>query len=409
MINLNLKKRLFIPKFYPYIKDYSHRWEVWMGSAGSGKSYTIAQKIVIRCCTEKIRILVCRKTGATLRNTCFSLLKEILDKWKITSYVKVRETDMNIRFPNGSEIILLGLDEETKLLSLNNIGCIWIEEAFEVSQDIAEQLNLRMRGKNSNQQIIMSFNPISKNSWLYNFCNNPPESYLYIHSTFNTNPFLSDEYVASLKELYTRNPAKARVFCDGQWGVDAEGLVFSNWKVEEFDAMELAKQGLEIRNGSDLGWVDKTSIIRSLYDKPNKKIYIFDEFYRSGCQYDDILQAIHNMQIGKGKIYFDSAEPRAIEYLRSKGVNAYACIKGADSVKARIMFLQDNQIIVHPSCKNLINELENFSYIKSKKTGEWTEDTTHEWSHAIDGLGYAYSDIYTNKKLKTMSKSALGL
>lgn len=73
------------------------------------------------------------------------------------------------------------------------------------------------------------------------------------------------------------------------------------------------------------------------------------------------------------------------------------------------MFLQDNLIVVHPDCKNFITELENFSYIKSKQTGEYTEDTTHEYSHAIDACRYAYSDIYTQTKLKTFNKSAFGL
>ena len=73
------------------------------------------------------------------------------------------------------------------------------------------------------------------------------------------------------------------------------------------------------------------------------------------------------------------------------------------------MFLQDHLIIVHPRCKNFITELENFSYIKSKQTGEWTEDTTHEWSHAIDACRYGYSDIYCNTKLKTLDKSVLSL
>lgn len=75
---------------------------------------------------------MCRRYGSTLRNTCFSLFKEILEKWKLTQYVKIKETDFSITFPNGSQIIMMGLDEETKLLSLNNIGTIWIEEAYEV-------------------------------------------------------------------------------------------------------------------------------------------------------------------------------------------------------------------------------------------------------------------------------------
>ena len=332
-----------------------------------------------------------------------------MNKWKLTPYVKIRETDFNIKFPNGSEIIFTGLDEETKLLSLNNIGVIFIEEAFEVPQAIVEQLNLRLRGKVKNQQIMMAFNPISKNSWLFDFCNNPPDSYLFTHSTYKDNPFLTAEYVASLEELYKRNPAKARVFCDGEWGVNPDGLVLTNWTTQDFNPLDLAAKGYEHRAGMDLGWVDKTAIIDSLYDRKNKTIYVFNEFYKSGCQLSELVDALKDMNLTKTKVYVDAAEPRSIEYFRNNGINATACAKGKDSVKAGLMFLQDNRIVVHPSCRNFINELENFSYIQSKLTGEWTEDTTHEYSHAIDACRYGYSDIYTQTKLKTFDKSVLGL
>lgn len=381
-----------------------------MGSAGSAKSYFITQKIIVRCCKEPIKVLVCRRTGATLRNTCFSLFKDILTKWQLIQLVKVRETDFNIKFPNGSEIIFIGLDEETKLLSLNNIGVIFIEEAFEVPQSIVEQLNLRLRGNVLNQQIILAFNPISKNHWLYNFCEKaPPSSFIYIHSTYKDNPFLSAEYIAELEELYKRNPAKARIFCDGVWGVNPEGLVITNWKKEEFDFMDLAASGLEHRVGMDLGWVDKSAIIDTLYDKENHIIYVFNEFYKSGCQLSELASAIGDMNLRKSKIYVDAAEPRSIQFFKNEGINAIPCAKGKDSVKAGLMFLQDNLIVVHPRCKNFIMELENFSYIKSKVTGEWTEETTHEFSHAIDACRYGYSDIYTSKKMKSINKSALSL
>ena len=409
-INLNLKKGLFVPKFYPMLFDYSHRWEIYMGSAGSAKSYFITQKLIIRACREPIKILVCRRTATTIRNTCFSLFKEILTKWQILPYIKIRETDFNIKFPNGSEIIFIGLDEETKLLSLNNIGCIFIEECFEVPKNIVEQLNLRLRGATPNQQILMAFNPISRNHWLYDFCEvSPPNSFIFIHSTYKDNPFLNTEYIAELEELYTRNPQKARIFCDGEWGVDAEGLVITNWRAQEFDAFELASNGLEHRAGIDLGWIDKSAIIDSLYDKQNKTIYVFNEFYKSGCQLSELATAIKDMNLSKTKLYVDAAEPRSIQFFKNEGINAYPCAKGKDSVKAGLMFLQDNLIIVHPSCKFLITELENFSYIKSKQTGEYTEDTTHEWSHAIDALRYGYSDIYCNKKLRSIDKGVLSL
>lgn len=409
-IHLKLNKGLFVPKFYPLLFDYSHRWEVYMGSAGSAKSYFITQKLIVRACREKIKILVCRRTGTTIRNTCFSLFKEILTKWQLLPYVKIRETDFNIKFPNGSEIIFIGLDEETKLLSLNGIGVIFIEEVFEVPKAIVEQLNLRLRGSTPNQQIIMAFNPISRNHWLYDFCEvSPPSSFIFIHSTYKDNPFLNAAYVAQLEELYSRNPAKARIYCEGKWGVDAEGLVITNWREQEFNVMELAAAGLEHRAGLDIGWVDKTAIIDTLYDKDNKTIYVFNEFYKSGCQLSEIAEAAKAMNLTKTKIYVDSAEPRSIQYFKQEGLAAYPCAKGKDSVKAGLMFLQDNLIIVHPTCRNFITELENFSYIKSKLTGEYTEDTTHEWSHAIDACRYAYSDIYVKSKLKSINKANFSL
>ena len=360
-INLTLKKGLFIPKFFPLLFDYSKRWQFWCGSPGSGKSYTIAQRIIISCTKEPIRVLVCRRYATTLRNSCFALFKEILTKWRLLPYVKIKETDMSITFPNGSQIIMVGLDTEEKLLSLTNISTVWVEEAYEVEKSKVEQLNLRMRGTAANQQLILSWNPISKHSWLYEFTvKNPPENSVFIHSTYKDNPFLNPEYVQALDEMEIRNPEKYRVYGRGEWGVDSSGLVIKNWKTGGFDAMELAA-------------------------------------------------AIKDMNLAKSKIKVDAAEPRTIQFFRNEGINAEGAAKGKDSVKAGLMFLQDNLIIVHPKCQNFITELENFSYIKSKQTGEWTEDTTHEWSHAIDACRYAYSDIYTNKQLKTLSKTSLSL
>ena len=409
-VNLKLSKKLFEPKFYPYLFDYSHRWEFYMGSAGSGKSYFITQKLIIRACQEPIRILVCRRYGTTIRQTVFSLFKEVLTRWKLLPLVKINESDFRIRFPNGSEIIFTGLDEETKLLSLNDIGTIFVEEAYEVPLSIVEQLNLRMRGRTKNQQIIMAWNPISKESWLYDFSiAQPPENSIFLHSTYKDNPFLSKEYIASLEELYTRNPSKARIYCDGEWGIIDEGLVFKNWKVKEFDYSNFSNIGYERRAGSDLGYIDPTTIVDTWFDNAGHRIYVTSCFYRSGCQLDTVAVEMEKMIGKRTKCYMDCAEPRSIDFFKQRGFNTRPCLKGQNSVAARITFLQNHEIIVHPNCQDLIRELENFSYIKDKRTEKYTENTTHEYSHAIDALGYAYSDIYTNNKLKTLDKSVLGL
>ena len=80
----------------------------------------------------------------------FADMKIRLKEWKIEQYVNINQTNMTITFPNKSQMIFIGLDTETRLLSLANISCIFIEEAFEVEKTFVEQLNLRMRGKEPN-------------------------------------------------------------------------------------------------------------------------------------------------------------------------------------------------------------------------------------------------------------------
>jgi phage terminase large subunit len=192
--------------------------------------------------------------------------------------------------------------------------------------------------------------------------------------------------------------------------VNTEARVITNYRVEEFDAMELAAAGFEPRNGVDVGWVDKTAIILSLYDKENKTIYVYDEYYKSGSQLNEIAAAAKEMNIGKTKLYVDNSEPRTIQYLRQEGLNAHPCSKGKDSVKAGYMFLQDHLIVVHPKCENLIIEFENLCYAKSKLTGEFTDEfLDHSYTHACDALRYGCSDIYTSTKLKTLNKTAFSL
>ena len=410
-MQINIHARTFSAKFLPLLNDYSHRWEIYKGSAGSGKSHFITQKIIIKALREKRRVMVCRRYGTTMRNSVFKLFKDVIESFKITHLTRIKESDMSITLPNGSEIIFVGLDNEEKLLSIAGITDVFIEEVYEVPKEIVDQLNLRMRGKAPNQQIYMAFNPISAKHWLYDFCEGStrPESSVYSQSTFRDNPFLPDEYVKALEDMYRTNPNKARVFCDGEWGADVEGLVYKNHILSDFDINELIKKGLEVRVGIDWGFVDPTTVVVSLFDKAKKEIYVIGEFYKRGATLEEIKEGIVMLGISKQKMYCDGAEPDKVDYLRRNGFNAVSAKKGAGSVKAGISFLQDMRIICHESCVNVAAELGNYVYLKDKKTGQYVEDSyDHDFSHTMDALRYSYSDLYSAARL-TSAKLMLGI
>lgn len=403
---INIDRKVFNDAFYPYLFDYSHRYEVYRGSAGSGKSHFIAQKMVLKALKSERRALICRRFGSDIRDSVFELFKDALNSFKILDYCKVNKSDRTITLPNGSQLIFKGLDDETKLLSLQNISDIFIEEVYQCDKGIIEQLNLRMRGKAPNQQIFMAFNPISAKHWLYDFCEvNPPKSFFYHVSTYKDNNFLTPEYIAALEEQLITNPRRAEVFVKGNWGVLVDDLVYPNHEIRDFDINELLQNNkLEIRCGMDTGFVDPTAIVTTLYDKENSIIYIIDEYYKSGATLDDAVDAItYKMKIKKHKIYVDSADPRAISYYSSKGIRAEKAKKGKNSVRLGMSFLQNHKIVCHSKCVNVAAELENFVYLKDKATGELCEDKMdHRYSHSLDAIRYAYSDLYTAKKFKVI-------
>lgn len=415
MVNINLKlsRSIFNEVYMPHLMDYSKRYEVYYGGAGSGKSVFIGQKLVAKACKYVRKVLVIRKYGTTLKDSVFQLIVDNLKKWQLYEHCTINLSTYTIVLPNGSMFLFKGLDDSEKIKSITDITDIWAEEATELTEDDFTQLDLRLRALADDLQFMCSFNPVSKANWVYKKWFDPKalidfEVTMILKTTYKDNRFLPASYIKALEEKMYSNPVYYKVYALGEFAV-AEGLVITNWEKKDFNYMELA-QTLDHRTGMDLGFTDPSAVIDSLYDKDNKTIYIFNEFYKRGCQLSELAQAIFDMGLKKSKIMVDSAEPRSREYFRSKGINATPCTKGADSVKAGLMFLQDHKIVVHPSCKNFIIELENFSYIKSKKTGEWTDDTTHEFSHAIDALRYAYSDIYAAPRTaKTISKNALGL
>lgn len=160
-VNIDINSR-----FDPIYTD-DMRFIILRGSAGSGKSYAMGQRVILSMLENKVKWLILRKTGRTLRESVFSLLKAIISDINLTSYFMINKTDMSIEFkPTGSSIVMSGLDDVEKLKSIHGIDKVWIEEATEITEADFKQVNLRLRGVGKKHQIYLSFNPVDQNHWI---------------------------------------------------------------------------------------------------------------------------------------------------------------------------------------------------------------------------------------------------
>ena len=289
------------------------------------------------------------------------------------------------------------------------------EEVTEVEKEIYDQINLRMRGRAKSQQIFLSFNPISMHHWLHALCvENPPKSFKLIHSTYKNNKFLNQAYINALEELYITNPRKSAVYCDGLWGQDPDGLVFPNARAHTFNIEDVMKRkNIELRVGLDTGTKDASALIVSLIDQTTRELFIIQEMYKTDLTLDQLYNEILKMDILKyGKpIYVDSADLRAINYLKSRHIKVVPATKGSGSIEMGVTFLQNYIINIHPTCINSIKEFETYSYQKDKKTGLYIDGKYEKvyGDHAIDACRYSLSTIYTNNTIKILNKRNLGL
>jgi phage terminase large subunit len=406
---LKISPKIFNKVYLPYVLDYSHRVNLYIGSAGSGKSVFVVQKILIKALNEKRRVLLVRKVARTLKNTIFQQVLDTLAFFQVLDMCKVNKSDYHIELPNGSVLLFSGLDDSEKLKSLVNISDIVIEEASEITLDDFSQLDIRLRSPLKNNQIYLMTNPISKANWVYKYFyenKNLPDTFI-LHTTYKDNRFLKPEYIRSLENLQHTNPTYYRIYALGEFGA-LNQKVFTNYRIGEPPAHAEKLQRIV---GLDFGYtVDPTTIIVSLVDTKNKKLYIIDELYEKGLLNDAIAKAIQIMELSAEIIIADSAEQKSIDEIKRYGIpRIRPSIKGPGSVQFGIQKLQQYEVIISSRCPRTFEEFENYTYKKDRSTGEYTNQPEDAFNHCIDALRYSLQIVEGKPQLRTTTKQSLGL
>lgn len=386
---------------------------VFYGGAGSGKSYAIAQILVYKALKSKRKILVLRKVNRTTKNSTFQLLLDTLDRFKILGLCNVNKTDFSIVLPTGSIFLCMGLDDPEKIKSITGLTDAWLEEATEFTVDDFSQVDLRIRDpKAQHQQIYLSFNPVSRASWCYLhfFADNPDmvdfrQEVKIVHTNYMDNPFLPQKYIDALLLMKQTNEVYYKIYALGEFG-SLDKLVYNNWQSYDFDVNGV--QGTHIC-GLDFGYThDPTAFVSAILNEQERRLYVVQEWGGPGYLNDQIAEHIKKLGYAKSTIIADCAEQKSIEEIKRLGIpRIKPCVKGQGSILQGIQKLQQYEIIVHPSCSSLLEELENYSWKKDKQTNEYINEPIDSWNHYLDALRYAIQCVDVRLQLTTIKKDLL--
>lgn len=408
-----IKIKDVIGKNYDIFWNDKHFYRVVKGSRGSKKSKTIAINMIYRIMKySESNLLVIRRVFNTLRNSCRADLIWAINRLKVNHLWKIPKGEHTLTYlPTGQQILFAGLDDPLKLTSITvaqgYLNFVWIEEAFQIEkQEMFETLEESIRGilpPHLFHQITLSFNPWSEDHWLRKrFYNDTYEreytdDLIYAITTdYTMNEFLDEVTLKRFEEMKIKRPNRFRVAGLGEWGI-AEGLVYNNWEVLEFDPVKLLRSdfSLEAAFGLDFGFTnDPSAFIAVIVDLRNKRLFIFDEFYKKRLLNNEIAEEIKIRGYSKDEITADCAEAKSIEEIRSYGISRIKqSSKGKGSVNQGIQYIQQFDIYVHPKCTNTIMEFKN--YVWEEKNGITINKAADNYNHLMDALRYALEKYST--------------
>ena len=408
-----IKIKDVIGKNYDIFWNDKHFYRVVKGSRGSKKSKTIAINMIYRIMKyPESNLLVIRRVFNTLRNSCRADLIWAINRLKVNHLWKIPKGEHTLTYlPTGQQILFAGLDDPLKLTSITvaqgYLNFVWIEEAFQIEkQEMFETLEESIRGilpSHLFHQITLSFNPWSEDHWLrkrfYNdtYDREYTDDLIYAITTdYTMNEFLDEVTLKRFEEMKIKRPNRFRVAGLGEWGI-AEGLVYNNWEVLEFDPIKLLRSdfSLEAAFGLDFGFTnDPSAFIAVIVDLRNKRLFIFDEFYKKRLLNNEIAEEIKIRGYSKDEITADCAEAKSIEEIRNYGISRIKqSSKGKGSVNQGIQSIQQFDIYVHPKCTNTIMEFKN--YVWEEKNGITLNKAADNYNHLMDALRYALEKYST--------------
>lgn len=390
---------------------YRGRESVLEGPADTGKSRACLE--LLHLCCEKYpgtQAAIVRKTRASITETA----QKTYTRWVCPERASRLWHDLEYRYPNGSVIVLAGLDEPMRLLS-SEFDLIYVMQAEETDEEEWELLTTRVTGRGAVMpytRLIADMNPTDPNFHLYKREAAGHVRFFQVRHT--DNPTVTEERLAPLRAL---TGYRLRRLYHGE-RVAAEGMYFEEWdpRVHVVDPFPVPVHWTRWTS-TDYGFAVPFCHLAFAREPGTRTIYVHREIYAAGLhdhQQADLITrrireeraalavdaktSLYALHVGDPSMFAKRSEhdlPSIASVYQGKGVDL---VPGSNnrkqgwSVVRRTMTRVDgkpSRLRVFKTCPNLIRTIPAMvrdpldpedlaDEIKNKKT----ED------HAVDCLRY---------------------
>ncbi|MFY8170844.1 MAG: PBSX family phage terminase large subunit [Candidatus Fonsibacter sp.] len=372
------------------ILKLTKRKKVIQGGSSAGKTFAILAILIDRAIKNSdISISVVAESMPHLRR---GALRDFLKIMKDTNrYIEehFNRTNLIYTFSNGSYMEFFAADQPDKLKGARR-DVLYCNEANHITYEAYLQLSIRTR-----EDIYIDFNP-TRRFWAHDEVLREDDAELLI-LTYKDNSALDNNTIQQFKiniekaktNDYWKNWCK--VYIDGEIG-SLEGVIFSNWSSLDI----IPEEARLIGYGLDFGYSNDPTALIAVY-KWNDT-YILDEvLYQTGLTNNMIHSLFSQNNVSKsGEIWADSAEPKSIKDLKNYGWKIMPVSKGKDSIQYGIGLIQENKIYITSRSKNIIDEFQNYQWIKDKNDVN-KNVPIDAYNHGIDAVRYLFMSKMGNK------------
>jgi len=384
------------------------------GPAGTGKTRAVLEKIHL--CASKypgMRALLVRKTRQSMTQSVLVTFEtHVLPDDSPILQGPSRATRMSYHYPNGSEVVVGGIDKSSRIMS-TEYDMIAVFEGRELTQDDWESLLTRLRhGVMPYQQALIDTNPDAPTHWLNQRALQGKMTRLL--SRHEDNPAVTANYLATLDQLSGARRLRLR---QGQWSA-SQGAVYDSWDAAThlIDRFDIPAHWRRIR-AIDLGF-SNPFVCQWWAIDPDGRMYLYREIYHTRRLVEDHARQIVQLSAGESieaTLADHDAEDRATLHRHgvmtqparkaiSQGIQlVQSRLRNAADGRPRLMLLRDSLVETDFRLADARlpdrTEQEFDSYVwDTRQTRELPIDANN---HGLDALRYAvaYVDADTTNKL----------